>query len=81
MSIVDPLTNTVIPSSLYSNKELPFSFPATHWYKWFAWHPVNVKGKKVWLRYIYRTKRLRVLGIQNVRQVWVYGDIFDVLKA
>ena len=56
-------------------------FPATRWYKWFAWHPVNVKGKKVWLQYVYRTKKLRALGIQNVRQVWVYGDIFDVLKA
>lgn len=55
------------------------AFPARPWYKWFAWYPVSVKGKKVWLRHVYRTKRLRVLGIQNVRQVWVYGDIFDVL--
>jgi hypothetical protein len=24
------------------------------WHKWFAWHPVNIKGTWVWLERVYR---------------------------
>jgi hypothetical protein len=25
------------------------------WELWYAWHPVNVEGRWVWLRYVERT--------------------------
>ena len=52
------------------------------WEKWFAWKPVKVHGQRVWMRTIYRTRTLRFTeAAQGMAAVWVYGDIFDVLKT
>jgi hypothetical protein len=48
------------------------------WCKWFAWHPVKVKGKRVWLRTVYR----RGVEMHTPGGLWTlyeYGTIFDVL--
>ena len=46
------------------------------WKKWFAWHPVKVKNKRVWLSYTYR--RQVVYTIRGFI-VYEYGTIFDLL--
>ena len=87
MSIVDPLTNTVIPSALYSNTgKWPDGIETvadSAWHRWFAWYPVEIHGDKVWGKMIYRKKHYIWLGIERgrpYRTVWWYGNIFDVLS-
>lgn len=48
------------------------------WKKWFAWYPVKVHGKRVWLTTIYRRKTNTYVDMDD----WVryeYGTIFDIL--
>ncbi len=49
------------------------------WEKWFAWHPVTIKGKRRWMKNVYRRTKLKY-GDQRLIHEWEYGDIFDVLK-
>lgn len=49
------------------------------WQKWFAWHPVTIKGKRRWLKSVYRRNSLKV-GMTGITHAWEYGDMFDVLK-
>jgi len=49
------------------------------WHKWFAWRPVKVHGKRVWLRNVYR----RCINTYVDYDDWSryeYGTLFDVLK-
>lgn len=49
------------------------------WKKWFAWRPVKVNGKRVWLKKIYR----RCINTYVDHDDWKryeYGTVFDVLK-
>ena len=47
------------------------------WRKWFAWHPVKVKGERVWLRYVYRrhpSEWIEVLGARRPTSLeWEYS--------
>ena len=63
-----------LPPSLYSA-----SSSYSSWKKWFAWHPVTVNGRRVWLKTVYRQSRLKA-EMDGMGIGWVYGDIFDVLK-
>lgn len=49
------------------------------WQKWFAWHPVTIKGKRRWMTSVYRRTRLK-FGDPRMFHEWEYGDMFDVLK-
>lgn len=49
------------------------------WEKWFAWHPVTIKGKRRWMKTVYRRTKLK-FGDPRMFHEWEYGDIFDVLK-
>lgn len=49
------------------------------WEKWFAWHPVTIKGKRRWMKTVYRRTKLK-FGDQRLNREWEYGDMFDVLK-
>ncbi len=49
------------------------------WQKWFAWHPVTIKGKSRWFKTVYRRTKLK-FGDQRLIHEWEYGDMFDVLK-
>lgn len=49
------------------------------WEKWFAWHPVTIKGKRRWMKTVYRRTKLK-FGDQRLIREWEYGDMFDVLK-
>ncbi len=49
------------------------------WKEWYAWRPVKVKDKRVWLKKVYR----RVINTYVDQEDWTryeYGTIFDVLK-
>lgn len=51
------------------------------WAKWFAWYPVRVHGKLVWLRTVYfRASKTRLLDGYGVKVGIEYGTIFDVLN-
>ena len=55
------------------------------WHSWFAWHPIAMNGKRVWLKSVYRAKHwVRVVTANgnpgNVHK-WKYGTIMDVLKG
>lgn len=49
------------------------------WKPWFAWRPVTFKGKRVWMKKIYR----RSINTYVDHDDWAryeYGDILDVIK-
>lgn len=50
------------------------------WRKWFAWHPVKLHGKKVWLQYVFR-RQIGYIRSHGEPQWFEYGTLFDVLKA
>jgi hypothetical protein len=62
----------------------PLTFPSTKWYKWFAWYPVKVHDKKVWMKTVYRHRSKIRIGppgrVGSIYTAWVYGNIFDVLS-
>jgi hypothetical protein len=50
------------------------------WKPWFAWRPVKIHGKYVWLERIYR----RCINTYVDMDDWTryeYGTLFDVLKG
>jgi hypothetical protein len=64
------------------------------WEKFFAWTPVKIKGKYVWLKSAYRREEQRVILVTHVtkqflwftytnkirpKKIYDYGDLFDVL--
>ena len=49
------------------------------WKEWFAWRPVTVKGKRVWLKKVYRRRTNTYVNYDDWAR-YEYGDIFDVLK-
>jgi hypothetical protein len=50
------------------------------WKPWFAWRPVTIHGKWVWLRKIYRRNHdAYVVNGKLTRQE--YGTLFDVIKG
>ncbi len=49
------------------------------WKPWFAWRPVRVKGKRIWMKKIYRRKINTYVDYEDWAR-YEYGDIFDVLK-
>lgn len=49
------------------------------WKPWFAWRPVQVNGKRIWMKKIYR----RSINTYVDHDDWTryeYGNIFDVIK-
>ena len=49
------------------------------WEKWFAWYPVKVCGRYVWLKAVYRRTVYLRFDIVESRRV-EYGTLFDVMK-
>ena len=49
------------------------------WQKWFAWYPVKVHGKRIWLKTIYRRSLLTYVDMDDWER-YEYGTIFDVIK-
>ena len=49
------------------------------WQEWFAWRPVKVKGKRVWLKKVFR----RCINTYVDHDDWKryeYGTAFDVIR-
>ena len=49
------------------------------WKEWYAWRPVKVHGKRVWMKKVYR----RSINTYVDHDDWTryeYGNIFDVIK-
>ena len=49
------------------------------WKPWFAWRPVKIKGKRIWMKKIYR-RSINTYVDQDDWTRYEYGDMFDVLK-
>ncbi len=49
------------------------------WKPWFAWRPVKIRGKRVWLKNVYRRCINTYVDYDNWKR-YEYGDMFDVLK-
>ena len=49
------------------------------WEPWFAWRPVKIHGRRVWLKPIYR-RCINTYYDMDDWLKWEYGDLFDVLK-
>ena len=50
------------------------------WQEWFAWRPVKVKGKRVWLKKVFR----RCINTYVDHDDWKryeYGTAFDVIRG
>lgn len=52
--------------------------PKAPWVKMFAWRPVKVHSKWVWLKTVYRTYEYN--HEHGIRYVPKYGTILDVLS-
>jgi hypothetical protein len=50
------------------------------WEKWFAWHPVEVNGKRVWMQTVYRRYCFTRMFGERFNETYEYGDLFTVLK-
>ena len=50
------------------------------WEKFFAYRPVRVHGKLVWLRTVYRRATWHYGGDNGRYCTWKYGNIFDIVK-
>jgi predicted chitinase len=48
------------------------------WEKWFAWYPVKVHNKRVWLKTVYR-RSIHSYADLDDWQRYEYGTIFDVI--
>jgi len=51
----------------------------TPWTKWFAWRPVTIKGRRVWLKTVYRRCINTYVDFDDWSH-YEYGDMFDILK-
>lgn len=49
------------------------------WKLWFAWRPVKIHGKYVWLKTIYR-RCINTYVDYDDWQRYEYGTVFDILK-
>lgn len=50
------------------------------WEKWFAWRPVKIHGRYVWLKTVYRRTTLKYIDTDKWQHI-EYGTLFDVLKG
>ncbi len=48
------------------------------WKPWFAWYPVKIKGRRVWLKTIYRRSVISYIDTHDWTR-YEYGNIFDVI--
>lgn len=49
------------------------------WRPWFAWHPVKLHGKRVWMKKVYRRCINTYVDMDDWKR-YEYGNIFDVIK-
>jgi hypothetical protein len=50
------------------------------WEKWFAWRPVKIHGRRVWLRTVYRRTVICYVDMDKWSKV-EYATLFDIIKG
>ena len=50
------------------------------WERWFAWRPVKIHGRRVWLKTVYRRTTLKYIDTAERWHV-EYGTLFDIIKG
>ena len=48
------------------------------WEQWFAWYPVKVHSKRVWLKTVYRRSIFSYVDMDDWQR-YEYGTLFDVI--
>ena len=48
------------------------------WEQWFAWYPVKVHNKRIWLKTVYR-RSIHSYADLDDWQRYEYGTLFDVM--
>jgi hypothetical protein len=49
------------------------------WKQWFAWYPVKVHNKRLWLKTVYRRSINTYVDMEEWTK-YQYGNVFDILK-
>ena len=49
------------------------------WQEWFAWRPVKIHGRRVWLKTVYRRCIVSYVDMDDWAR-YEYGNIFDVIR-
>ena len=49
------------------------------WERWFAWRPVKIHGRRVWLKTVYR-RCINTFWHDDWKR-YEYGTLFDVIKG
>lgn len=53
--------------------------PKLPWKQWFAWYPVKVHAKWVWMEKVYRRPWPQII-VSPTNGKYQYGTVFDVLQ-
>ena len=71
---IQKIAKTVIfDSRLYARK-----IEVEPWHKWFAWHPIKIRGNRVWLKTVYRRNVISYVDMDNWA-TYEYATVFDLL--
>ena len=63
---------------LYSYNQVYRKIEVLPWEQWFAWHPVKVNGKRVWLKTVYRRCINTYVDFDDWSR-YEYGNLFDII--
>lgn len=53
---------------------------SNEWKKWFAWRPVKIKNKRIWLKTVYRRETTLMVVPVWCFPRYEYGTLFNVLS-
>ena len=48
------------------------------WQKWFAWRPVKIHGRRIWLKTVYRRCINTYVDFDDWSR-YEYGNLFDII--
>lgn len=65
---------------LFNNATIPRKVIKGDWEKWFAWYPVKVHSKRVWMKTVYRRWINTYVDFDDWTR-YEYGTLFDVIKG
>lgn len=67
------------PARYVNGARQPVKETNRQWQKWFAWRPVRLNGKWIWLKWVYRYRTNNYVDYDDWAR-YEYGNILNVLK-
>jgi hypothetical protein len=65
---------------MWGTNYVPRKVVVEPWTKWFAWYPIKLHGRRVWLKIIYRRCVVTFIDT-NEWSKYEYGTLFDIIKG